>query len=411
MLRARSLSMDILAKEAGPELKRALGKNWSSSSDVHTLLYNDFSLHSSLLHADADGLEDVDAMSSASDSTIAFSCPTAVEGLKSAGEAQSLFGSFYSSRSPSAHDGNDAKRKKEVDAWTAEEDESILSLVEQHGKRWSKIAASLPGRSDNGVRNRWNRIERANAMREAKGPDVGGYRCRRCGLPKRGHTCTALTQGNREDIATRSAELSHHMSFQMAMGAHRQQQDEASRPKLFEATGNVFVAVGRMEKNFSSSSSEKPPAFPSPSPIAAPVMTLGVMYEDVHAVRAASLEREKSLPTEAPIPDRHTGLSMTFGKVVLEPVSTTARPAECSDDPLSLDHLDDFLMDLHRSLYSPTKVPASAQPACSRLTAAPTMPAPTRTRFPAPPAMDHLHDNYCTVYGITDVEFLADVLL
>merc|ERR1719446_1003964 len=51
--------------------------------------------------------------------------------------------------------------KKDVPMWTVEEDLLILQLVEQHGKRWSKIAAHLPGRTDNGVRNRWNRMELA----------------------------------------------------------------------------------------------------------------------------------------------------------------------------------------------------------------------------------------------------------
>ena len=78
-----------------------------------------------------------------------------------------------------------------VPMWTVEEDLLILKLVEQHGKRWSRIAQELPGRTDNGVRNRWNRMEKAQASK-ATG---SGYRCRRCGQPKRGHICAALTQG------------------------------------------------------------------------------------------------------------------------------------------------------------------------------------------------------------------------
>ena len=78
-----------------------------------------------------------------------------------------------------------------VPMWTVEEDLLILKLVEQHGKRWSRIAQELPGRTDNGVRNRWNRMEKAQASK-ATG---SGYRCRRCGQPKRGHICSALTSG------------------------------------------------------------------------------------------------------------------------------------------------------------------------------------------------------------------------
>ena len=48
--------------------------------------------------------------------------------------------------------------------WTVEEDLLILQLVERYGRKWSKIAACLPGRTDNGVRNRWNRMEKNSRM-------------------------------------------------------------------------------------------------------------------------------------------------------------------------------------------------------------------------------------------------------
>lgn len=88
--------------------------------------------------------------------------------------------------------------KKDVPMWTVEEDLLILQLVDQHGKRWSKIASHLPGRTDNGVRNRWNRMERAQVLRQSRGAEAG-YRCRRCGQPKRGHICAALTMGDRPE--------------------------------------------------------------------------------------------------------------------------------------------------------------------------------------------------------------------
>merc|ERR1719230_1422637 len=50
---------------------------------------------------------------------------------------------------------NGAERKE----WTAAEDEIIRRSVQVHGLRWRKIAAELPGRSDDAVRNRWNRLK------------------------------------------------------------------------------------------------------------------------------------------------------------------------------------------------------------------------------------------------------------
>ena len=134
--------------------------------------------------------------------------------------------------------------KKDVPMWTVEEDLLILQLVDQvrrsaqtppillfplscsqrhaqpvalplpdppsqHGKRWSKIASHLPGRTDNGVRNRWNRMERAQVLRQRRGP-AAGYRCRRCGEPKRGHICAARTIGEQpegEELQMKAAAL------------------------------------------------------------------------------------------------------------------------------------------------------------------------------------------------------------
>ena len=85
-----------------------------------------------------------------------------------------------------------ADEKKDVAMWAQEEDLLILKLVGEIGKRWSTIAAQLPGRTDNGVRNRWNRLDKAQQVRAKLGAEHG-YRCRRCGLPKRGHICSALS--------------------------------------------------------------------------------------------------------------------------------------------------------------------------------------------------------------------------
>merc|ERR1712087_999669 len=65
------------------------------------------------------------------------------------------------------------------------------------------------GRTDSGVRNRWKRMERAQCQR-MQGNSDNGYRCRRCGQPKRGHICAALTQGERpegKELEHRAAEL------------------------------------------------------------------------------------------------------------------------------------------------------------------------------------------------------------
>jgi len=54
-----------------------------------------------------------------------------------------------------ANGRNSAERKE----WTVSEDAIIRASVATHGCRWRKIAAQLPGRSDDAVRNRWNRLK------------------------------------------------------------------------------------------------------------------------------------------------------------------------------------------------------------------------------------------------------------
>jgi len=62
-----------------------------------------------------------------------------------------------------------ARGRKE---WAADEDAFILSQVEAEGTKWRLIAAKLPGRSDDAVRNRWKRL--SSEQHTATGVVAGG---------------------------------------------------------------------------------------------------------------------------------------------------------------------------------------------------------------------------------------------
>jgi hypothetical protein len=65
----------------------------------------------------------------------------------------------HASGKPSApakqREGRNKNGRKE---WSAEEDAAICVSVERHGYKWRLVAADVPGRTDDAVRNRWTRI-------------------------------------------------------------------------------------------------------------------------------------------------------------------------------------------------------------------------------------------------------------
>jgi hypothetical protein len=57
------------------------------------------------------------------------------------------------------------------DSWTADEDRILIEHQQLWGNKWAKIAALLPGRTDNSVKNRWNSSLRRQLDRIAHGQD------------------------------------------------------------------------------------------------------------------------------------------------------------------------------------------------------------------------------------------------
>eukprot|EP00308_Calcidiscus_leptoporus_P004731 CAMPEP_0119358786 /NCGR_PEP_ID=MMETSP1334-20130426/6875_1 /TAXON_ID=127549 /ORGANISM="Calcidiscus leptoporus, Strain RCC1130" /LENGTH=507 /DNA_ID=CAMNT_0007373339 /DNA_START=90 /DNA_END=1613 /DNA_ORIENTATION=- len=58
---------------------------------------------------------------------------------------------------------SEAKRRRKV-GWTSTEDLAILATVRRLGTQWPRIAAQLPGRTPDAVRNRWHRLQKTHSL-------------------------------------------------------------------------------------------------------------------------------------------------------------------------------------------------------------------------------------------------------
>ncbi len=132
---------------------------------------------------------------------------------------------------PGGGGGGEERDSRGRAIWSKEEDELIWEAVKKHGPKWRKISQMMKSRSDDAVRNRYQRLAeqdrtkgRKAAAADAGGADVAdrpaaapspvpgtptqpndngkerdrtgsgsgaGYKCSRCGQPKKGHVCTA----------------------------------------------------------------------------------------------------------------------------------------------------------------------------------------------------------------------------
>lgn len=72
------------------------------------------------------------------------------------GKQSSGGGSSHAKREP--REGDESENGQRI-SWSSHEDQVIVRAVQELGPRWCAVAARLPSRTDQAVRNRWNRLQ------------------------------------------------------------------------------------------------------------------------------------------------------------------------------------------------------------------------------------------------------------
>ena len=93
--------------------------------------------------------------------------------------------------------------------WTRQEDETILRTVQTTGMKWSAIAAVLPGRTDDAVRNRYLRLQRKKGGLAIGAHVDGGMTVQITDQAKRGDMWTS-----EEDTQIMAAVATHGLKWQ-----------------------------------------------------------------------------------------------------------------------------------------------------------------------------------------------------
>ena len=59
--------------------------------------------------------------------------------------------------------------------WSPEEDQRIIEAVEHDGTAWAKLVQYFPGRTDNGIKNRWNTLIRKRLRHELRHTEAAAH--------------------------------------------------------------------------------------------------------------------------------------------------------------------------------------------------------------------------------------------
>lgn len=119
-----------------------------------------------------------------------------------------------------------------MQSWSPEEDKIIREMTLKFGNKWKEIQKHLPDRTIPSIRNRYQRMQKGDKLQK----EGGRFKnlCRYCGLPKRGHTCTALVASTANSF---NGNLMHTNKKQKRWSKNDTQENSAPTNTNFITTG------------------------------------------------------------------------------------------------------------------------------------------------------------------------------